>query len=56
MQVTYLRFQDDVIVLCETERQLKRCKERLMKVLKERKLRLSRKKTRISRIDRGGIF
>lgn len=56
MQVTYLRFQDDVIVLCETKRQLKRCKERLMKVLKERKLRLSRKKTRIGRIDRGFHF
>ena len=56
MNVTYLRYQDDVIVFCQTKRQLKRCKERLFAVLKERKLRLSTKKTRIGSIDKGFHF
>lgn len=36
--------------------QLERCKQRLMDVLQERKLRLSRKKTRIGAIDKGFHF
>ncbi|HHI9467086.1 TPA: reverse transcriptase domain-containing protein [Legionella anisa] len=47
MDDTYLRYQDDIVILCQTKRQLTRCKQRLMDVLKERKLRLSHKKTRI---------
>ena len=46
----------DVIILCETKRQLERCKQRLMKVLQERRLRLSSKKTRIGAIDKAFHF
>ena len=56
MDVTYLRYQDDVVIFCQTKRQLNRCKRRMMAVLKERRLSLSRKKTRIGRIDRGFHF
>lgn len=56
MDVTYLRYQDDVIILCETKRQLERCKQRLMKILQERCLRLSSKKTRIGAIDKAFHF
>lgn len=47
MQVSYLRYQDDVIILCKTKCQMNRCKRRLMQVLYERGLTLSRKKTRM---------
>lgn len=56
MEVAYLRYQDDIIILCQTKRQLERCKQRLMDVLQERHLRLSRKKTRIGAIDKGFHF
>ena len=45
MDVQYLRFQDDILVLCQTQQQLNRCKKRMMKVLRERGLSLSRKKS-----------
>ena len=54
--VTYIRYQDDIIILCQTKRQLECCKQRLMDVLAERRLRLSRKKTRIGSIDKGFHF
>ena len=54
--VTYLRYQDDVLILCQTKRQLNRCKQRMMAVLKERRLSLSSKKTRIGHIDKGFHF
>ena len=56
MDVTYLRYQDDILILCYTKRQLQRCKQRMMAVLKERQLRLSRKKTRIGCIEKGFHF
>lgn len=56
MDVTYLRYQDDLIILCHTKRQLERCKRRLMMIIKERHLQLSRKKTRIGSIDSGFHF
>lgn len=56
MDVTYLRYQDDVIILCKTERQLNRCRRRMMEILHERRLRLSRKKTRIGSIESGFHF
>jgi retron-type reverse transcriptase len=56
MDVTYLRYQDDVLVLCKTKRQLNRCKQRMMDVLHDRRLSLSRKKTRIGHIDVGFHF
>ena len=54
--VAYFRYQDDVLIFCQTERSLNRCKQRLMQVLRERKLQLSGKKTRIGTIDKGFHF
>ena len=56
MDVTYLRYQDDVLILCKSKRQLNRAKARLIRVLKERRLKLSRKKTRIGTVDTGFHF
>ena len=44
MDVTYLRYPDDILIMCKTNRQLNRCKQRMMKVLSERQLSLSTKK------------
>ena len=55
-EVTYLRYQDDVIIFCKTKRQLNRCRRRMMEVLHERRLSLSRKKTRMGSIDPGFHF
>ena len=54
--VTYIRYQDDVVVFCKTKRQLNRCKRKMMEVLRERKLSLSRKKTRIGKVEDGFHF
>jgi len=54
--VTYLRYQDDILILCKTKRQLNRCKRRMMNVLQERQLRLSKRKTRIGEIESGFHF
>jgi len=56
MDIVYLRFQDDVLVLCKSKRQLMRCRRRMMKVLHERQLTLSRKKSRMGSIDSGFHF
>lgn len=56
MDVTYLRYQDDILILCKTKRQLSRCRRRMMEVLQERRLSLSRKKTRIGCILKGFHF
>lgn len=56
INVTYLRYQDDIIILCKTKRQLNRCRRRMMEVLQERRLSLSRKKTRIGCINKGFHF
>lgn len=56
MNISYLRFQDDILILCKTKRQLARARRRMMDVLQERHLSLSRKKTRIGSIDRGFHF
>jgi len=53
MQILYVRYNDDVIALCKTKRQLNRCKKRMMEVLRERQLSLSRKKSRMGSIDNG---
>ena len=55
MDVTYLRFQDDVLILCKTKRQLNRCKRKMMEVLNERHLRLSKRKTRMGEIEKSGF-
>lgn len=51
MQVNYLRYQDDIIVLCKTYRQLNRCRKRMMEILHERGLSLSRKKSRMGCVN-----
>jgi RNA-directed DNA polymerase len=56
MGVTYHRFQDDLLILCKSHRQMNRCKQRMQAILKERRLSLSRKKTRIGHINRGFHF
>lgn len=56
MNVTYLRYQDDIIILCKTKRQLNRARRRMMEVLHERRLSLSRKKTRMGCIKKGFHF
>ncbi|MCX7121069.1 MAG: reverse transcriptase domain-containing protein, partial [Gammaproteobacteria bacterium] len=56
MDVTYLRYQDDILILCKTKRQLNRCKRRMMNVLQERQLTLSKRKTRIGKIESGFHF
>jgi len=55
MNVTYLRFQDDVLILCNTKRQLNRCKRKMMEVLNERHLRISKRKTRMGEIEQSGF-
>ena len=45
-----------LLILCQTSRQLTRCKRRMMEVLHERRLSLSRKKTRIGCIEKGFHF
>jgi len=56
MDVTYVRYQDDLIVLCKTKRQLNRARRKMMDVLHERQLKLSRKKSRIGSISKGFHF
>ena len=56
MDVSYFRYQDDILIFCKSKRQLNRCKQRMMAVLNERRLRLSRKKTRIGHIKTGFHF
>jgi RNA-directed DNA polymerase len=54
--VTYLRYQDDILILCKTKRQMNRCRRRMMEVLHERHLSLSSKKSRIGSIHSGFHF
>lgn len=56
MDVAYFRYQDDIFTLCQIKHSLNRCKQRLVQVLHERRLRLSGKKTRIESIDKGFHF
>ncbi len=55
-EVVYLRYQDDILILCKTKRQMNRCRRRMMEVLQERRLSLSRKKSRIGCISSGFHF
>src|SRR3990167_6868734 len=54
--VVYLRYQDDILILCKTKRQMNRCRRRMMEVLHERRLSLSRKKSRMGCISSGFHF
>ena len=49
-------FVSCILIATKTKRQLDRCKQRMMNVLHDRRLSLSRKKTRIGRIDVGFHF
>jgi RNA-directed DNA polymerase len=53
---SFLRYQDDIVILCKTKRQMNRCRRRMMQILHERQLRLSRKKSRMGTIDKGFHF
>lgn len=52
----YLRFQDDVLILCKTKRSMNRCRRIMMNILYERQLSLSRKKSRMGLINDGFHF
>lgn len=54
--VDYFRFQDDVLLLCKTKRQLNRCRRRMMEILHERGLTLSRKKSRTGSMSQSFHF
>lgn len=56
MKVTYLRYQDDILILCKTKRQLNRCWRKMLEILNERRLSLSHKKTRRGEVCRGFHF
>ena len=56
MNITYIRYQDDLIAFCKTKRQLNRCRRKMMEVLNERQLKLSRKKSRIGYTSKGFHF
>ncbi len=53
---SYVRFQDDIVLFCQTKRQLKRAKRLVHQVLQERQLTLSRTKSRCGRIEDGFHF
>lgn len=53
---TYIRYQDDILILCQTKRQMNRCRRRMMEVLHERRLTLSRKKSRIGSLNKNFHF
>ena len=50
MDIVYVRFQDDILALCKSKRQLNRCRKRMMVILSERQLKLSRKKSRMGTV------
>ena len=54
--IHYFRYQDDLLVLCKTKRQLNRCRRRMMEILHERGLSLSRKKSRMGCVSDGFHF
>jgi retron-type reverse transcriptase len=56
VDATYIRFQDDLLILCKSKRQLNRYRRRMMEVLHERKLSLSRKKSRMGSINNSFHF
>ena len=55
-EVTYIRYQDDVLILCKSKTQMNRCRRRMMEILQERGLSLSRRKTRIGSIQENFHF
>jgi RNA-directed DNA polymerase len=56
MKINYLPYQDDILILCNTKRQLNRCWRKLLDILNERRLSLSHKKTRRGKVSSGFHF
>lgn len=56
LNTTYIRYQDDILILCKTKRQMHRARRRMMDILHERRLGLSRKKSRMGSIHSGFHF
>jgi len=54
--VFYLRFMDDIIILIETRRQYAKARKRLFAILKELRLQVSPRKTRMGGIQKGFHF
>jgi len=54
--VDYLHYNDDILILCQTKRQFNRCRRKLMEILKEKHLTISRKKSRMGSIHAGFHF
>lgn len=52
-EVDYFRYQDDLLILCYSHRSFKRCQARLLRLLKEKRLSLSAKKTKMGKIEQG---
>ena len=50
LDILYVRFQDDILAFCKSKRQLNRCRKRMMEILNERQLKLSRKKSRMGTV------
>lgn len=56
MDVFYARYNDDCLVLCKSKRQLERARRKIHVILRERRLSLSSKKSRIGLISTGFHF
>ena len=56
MDVAYFRYQDDILILCQTKRTLNRCKQRLMQVLQKGNCVYRAKKRESGQSTKGFIF
>ena len=54
--VLYLRYNDDILILCQTRRQFVKVKKKLARVLKQLRLKLSPTKTRMGKLHQGFHF
>lgn len=54
--ICYVRFMDDVVILFKTKGQYIRGRKRLLRIIKKLKLRLSPRKTRMGKLDKGFHF
>lgn len=52
-EVDYFRYHDDILIFCPTKRSFKRCQARLTRLLNQKHLSLSIKKTKMGRIEQG---
>ncbi len=54
--VLYVRYNDDILILCQTRRQFVKAKKKLSRVLKQLRLKLSPTKTRMGKLHQGFHF